>query len=357
MNRHLTNPWHRRPACEDHRRDAAATVRAGLTLIELMVVITIIVILVAGSLPVLIPALEQRRTREAARLVHTACGRAQSQAVANGRPAGVLIQRMKRNGRGSVLIYQAVVPPPYAGDTIDAKVLLTAQSGRGGNVVVTASAVDPNDTFSFAPNMARVGDRMQFDYQGPLYEIVGGAAGTPEPNGPGFVTLPLRLTADIGQGEIPWTEPDRRPVAVAYQVFRQPIKTAAEPAQLPAGTVIDLRQSWEGSGIQATRLGGLMSDSKFPIIVTFSRNGSLDFIYYHDGRTFKGHKPRGAVFLLIGKLDKLGSDANPAGTNVQELTNLWVSIGRQTGLVTTSKMSKGDQGLKFARDSQSTGGL
>ena len=333
MNPSQRNPWHRR--------------RAGLTLMELVVVITIIVILVAGSLPVLIPALEQRRTREAARLVHTACGRAQSQAVANGRPAGVLIRRMK-NGRGSVLIYQAEVPPPYAGDTIDAKVVLTSQSGSGGNVEVRASAVDPNDTFSFAPNMARVGDHMQFDYQGPLYEITGGAAGSPDPSGgPDFVTLPLTLTADIGQGEIPWSEPNRSPVA--FQVFRQPIKTAAEPAQLPAGTVIDLVQSKEGN----QSLRGLMSESKHPIILTFGPGGSLDRIYHSGGRQVK---PQGAVYLLIGKLDKLGSGMTP-NTNIEELTNLWVSIGRQTGLVTTSKMSKGDQGLKFARDSQSTGGL
>ena len=377
MSHRLTNPWHpwhrrpaceslwhRRPACEEnHRRDAGATsagatsagatsagatnagatVRAGLTLIELMVVISIIVILVVSSLPALLPALEKRRTREAARLTNTALGRARGVAIANGRPAGLLIQRMRTKGNGSLLLFQAVVPPPYAGDTIDAKLVLTAQGGvgRDGRIRLQA-AEDPNSRGTFSGGLVKVGDHIQFNYQGPLYKITGGNQGTG-----GFIRPPLTVTAQLGKGaEVPWTAGNQ--IAVPYQIFRQPIKTAAEPAQLPAGTVIDLGQSRESRSGSVRPLPGLRSESQFPIIITFAADGSLDRIYHSGGLQVR---PQGSVHLLIGKLELLGAE------NLQELSNLWVSVGRQTGLVTTSKISKGGNGLRFADEKQTAGGL
>lgn len=344
MSHRLINLSCRRPARDERR----ATVRAGLTLIELMVVISIIVILVVSSLPALLPALEKRRTREAARLTNTALGRARGVAIANGRPAGLLIQRMRTKGNGSLLLFQAEVPPPYAGDTIDAKLVLTRQGGGGrAGTVRLQAAEDPNSRGTFSGGLVRIGDHIQFNYQGPLYKITGGNQGDD-----GFIMPPLTVTAQIGEGgEVPWTESNQ--LAVPYQIFRQPIKTAAEPAQLPAGTVIDLGQSREGSGRFAGPLRGVGSDSRFPIILTFAADGSLDRIYHSGGLQVR---PQGSVHLLIGKLELLDA-VDPEKSNRRELSNLWVSVGRQTGLVTTSKMSKGGNGLRFADEKQTAGGL
>ena len=221
--------------------------------------------------------------------------------------------------------------------------MLTAQGGvgRDGRIRLQA-AEDPNSRGTISDGLVRAGDHIQFNYQGPLYKITGGGQGTG-----GFIRPPLTVTAQLGKGaEVPWTAGNQ--IAVPYQIFRQPIKTAAEPAQLPAGTVIDLGQSLEGSGSSAARLRGVESDSRFPIILTFAADGSLDRIYHSGGLQVR---PQGSVHLLIGKLELLGGD------NLQELSNLWVSVGRQTGLVTTSKISKGGNGLRFADEKQTAGGL
>ena len=131
------------------------------------------------------------------------------------------------------------------------------------------------------------------------------------------------------------------------------VNTAAELAQLPAGTVIDLGQSRESRSGTVIPLRGLQSDAQFPIIITFAADGSLDRIYHSGGREFT---PSGTVHLLIGKIDKLVS-ADPQETNLKELTNLWVSIRQQTGLVTTANVSKDGDGLKFAKQGRSAGGL
>ncbi|MCH8043223.1 MAG: prepilin-type N-terminal cleavage/methylation domain-containing protein [Planctomycetes bacterium] len=53
--------WHRRPACEDHRRDAGATNRGGFTLVELLVVMLVLSILASTVLFAMFGAQERAR--------------------------------------------------------------------------------------------------------------------------------------------------------------------------------------------------------------------------------------------------------------------------------------------------------
>ncbi|MGQ9823348.1 MAG: pilus assembly FimT family protein, partial [Thermogutta sp.] len=106
----------RQALCRGRRR------RCGLTLLELLVVITIMLILLAVMLPRLRPMMEQRRMREAARTVSVFFGAARSRAMETGRPVGVAIERLKIQPDAAVTLRMVEEPPLYAGDVIGARV-------------------------------------------------------------------------------------------------------------------------------------------------------------------------------------------------------------------------------------------
>ena len=94
--------------------------RRGVTLIELLVVVSIMLMLAAYALPKLAPMARERKVREAARSVNVFLSRARSRAIETGRPCGVVFQRFNDTAgdplsNAATMLYQAEVPPPYAG--------------------------------------------------------------------------------------------------------------------------------------------------------------------------------------------------------------------------------------------------
>ena len=87
--------------------------RRGITLIELMVVLVIMSIVTAASIPLLTTGVESRRVREAARLVTSYLSAAKSRAIETGRPAGVMFQRYAGPNYALTLV-GVESPPPIA---------------------------------------------------------------------------------------------------------------------------------------------------------------------------------------------------------------------------------------------------
>ena len=121
--------------------------RRGITLIELLVVIVILSIVTAASIPMLTSGMEQRRVREAARLVSSYISSAKSRAVETGRPSGVMIQRytpaaITASGGGGGLqslpgyamsLVMVDIPAPYSGDTTGSMAIVSTQLISGIN--------------------------------------------------------------------------------------------------------------------------------------------------------------------------------------------------------------------------------
>jgi len=70
------------PSCWHHRK-------RGLTLVELLVVIVILVTLVAGVIPMISPNNDTRKIREASRGLQAYINSAQAEAARTGRPHGI----------------------------------------------------------------------------------------------------------------------------------------------------------------------------------------------------------------------------------------------------------------------------
>ncbi len=97
-------------------RPAAANGRRGVTLVELLVTVGIVVLLAAVSIPTFRGLSQGRLVREAARNVSVSIGVGQMAAMSTGKPAGVLIQRDSTVPQAGTVIYQVQTPDSYSGD-------------------------------------------------------------------------------------------------------------------------------------------------------------------------------------------------------------------------------------------------
>ena len=95
--------------------------RAGMTLVELLVVIVILTTLVAAAIPILSPSSNDRRIREASRAVNTYITAAQTKAMELRRPVGVALKKLSAdtgnaNDNGVCLeLFQVEQPPAFMG--------------------------------------------------------------------------------------------------------------------------------------------------------------------------------------------------------------------------------------------------
>jgi type II secretory pathway pseudopilin PulG len=181
-----TNRPHRNPVWHAGRRRGAAGHPLAFTLIELLIVISIIMILAVATLKVMQP-LGERRVREAGRAVNVYISSARNRAMEIGRPCGVIFRRANgaNSPTASMVLDQCEVPPPFAGDKTNAVVMVQDWTYRPD-----AWPYWDNDTTNpppvlktyvlkvqvrigdFPPLLLKYGDLIQLNGQGPFYTIV-----------------------------------------------------------------------------------------------------------------------------------------------------------------------------------------
>lgn len=319
-----------------------AKFRGGLTLIELLVVIGIIGTLAAVTIPVMLPAVEARRTREAARGVSAFLAGARARAIENGRPVGVVLHRMNNTNAASMALFYAEQPPPFAGYTTGATIqisginttahTMTAKFGSG-----VGSGFTPGN---IGAGVVHIGDLVRLNFQGHYYRV----SKSPPPT-------TSQMTLEYPSSAYPPWQPGGT-YYVPYQIFRQPQVSAASPYQLPAGTVVDLSASGIGTG--------QFADFSRNIALVFNSDGSVNSIYYPVGGVLTRQGVPSTIFLMIGKRENIGSAA--AMPNWQDPTNLWVTIAPRSGQATVAEVAPPDgtptvaESRVFARSRRVLGG-
>ena len=93
------------------------------TLIELLIVVLIAMLLTAAAIPLLRPAFQDRKVREATRQLNAMFANAKASATERNRPFGVWFDRTPGNLNQCLQVFICEVPPPYSGDVLYATVV------------------------------------------------------------------------------------------------------------------------------------------------------------------------------------------------------------------------------------------
>lgn len=323
-----------------NRKSKIEDPKSGFTLIELLVVILIIGLVAGVTIPVIAPALDGRRIRESSRLITAYLNGARDTAMRNGRPVGVLFERYIDPTSGnalpgmSVVLRQVEVPPPYSGDTVNSRMSVVS---AGTNLTAELPVAEVG-----WQGIVRIGDFVKLNYRGPIYQITGG--GNPNPSG----------YLQGAQGANAWilTPQANGPVysvatLVPFQVMRQPVKSSAQPLQLPDGVIIELNVSGYGAG--GIEYAPIAVNDTLPVAVMFSPSGMVERVF---GSTIVAGNPVPVsvvpsmpIHFLLGKRERL-LNTNPTDItadgmmNHRDLENLWITIWPQSGLITSSPVAE-----------------
>jgi prepilin-type N-terminal cleavage/methylation domain-containing protein len=326
--------------------------RYGLTLIELLVVIIILTTIVAAAIPIMAPADNDRRMREASRSLNTVITVAQSRAISLNRPVGIGLKRLSQDtgrveDRGvCVQVYFVEQLPPFSGFDENSAAMVAFDNGpsggggaqvlvrfvtRGNFVLQTSDRLPTGwDPDPLPPNAIRPGDVVEIS--GTQYRLTDTGvpagnsldangfyianAGTP----PGtLVAVPVNATGqmlnmkyDSDGLEIGTPNATNLPFytnPAPYKIFRQAMPTSDEPFQMPEGTAIDLRAS--GLGYFDYFYWPGAHDNNDPVMILFTPEGKVSRLRYNQGWV-EGSEPVKIfdapvvddLYLLVGAREK-----------------------------------------------------
>ncbi len=311
----------------------------GVTLVELMVVVTIISILTAIMIPRLRIINKDRNIREAARIVGSVFANASQRAINEG-GAGVLMERHPNfistpPGIPGVrfactTMYVMRNLPPYTGDDENSG----ADNPMGGNTITIDRPLEHDPTATPPRLVVQQNDYISLNHSSVRYRITN----TP---GPGS---PMTLVLD-NSGYLP--DPPRG-TDMPFVIHRQPRKLESSRVELPEGYFVDLRSSGPtvsgddniGSGCnQGPDLSDFTGDivSANEIKVLFGPDGGIDQVYFFDngplsstppptGGQIIGLRPAGSLYMFV-----VAYETDPSIDPINQASNLWVTVNNITG--------------------------
>jgi len=312
-------------------------VERGMTLVELLVVISIISLLAVTVLPNISGTIDSRRAKEASRGLSTFISRAQARALAAAEPRGFQIQPLPNDSAVALDFFVADVPQTYAGETTSSSVVLVPTSATSANLTFTG---DGTSSRLSATGFCMDGDEIQVGASGPYFRFT-----------PGAPPL-LRMWDSKNQTGYTAVLPPAG-VQLPFRIRRQPARASSGVHQLANGAAVDLRWSVVGGVFFSSFVG-----TADPISILFDTAGK-PYQMIHSGGTRRAIG--GPIHLLIGLAELCGNDplvvsdvdlnAEPEtrdGANWQYADATWLFIDPQSGVVSTFPVSAKAANKKFA---------
>ncbi len=286
-----------------------------MTLVELLVAVSILVTLVAISVPMFKPMLESQKTAGGARTVAMALERARVKAMESGQSCGVSFERYTEGNESNLALRLRLVKLPKPFVSPEGEIVSVAAGGG----------------FSTTTNLSDIGisnnDLVQFNFQGRYYPLSG--SGT-------------NWTA-TGAGSL---------TDATYKIIRKTLTPSnlrsvlAPTIVMPRGTVVDLKYS--GLGLAGTEFIDTAPNpntnnlSSGPVVIMFSPSGTLDRELHRtwNGSAYQQHENRDLFpFFCIGEWDRGIDIGHEDGkNNIQVGNGFWVTLNPKTGEVRVTEM-------------------
>jgi len=318
--------------------------RRGYTMAELMIVVIIMIMLVAATLPIAKKVMDDSHVREASRQLNAYFAMVKSRAIHTGRPCGIFFECEKPSWvtdsatggwpvRMVTQMHMAETPAPYSGSTLDAvgKIIDNPLGGKLFSAVDTQSPPQPNQgEMAVLQSLLTLNEQftVRFDHKGNwypcTYTVSGCVYSPPNPLPAGYV-FPHGYGSANARG-------------VRFQIRRTPTKVGNSLA-MPTGTCIDM--TYSGNGPIERGFPNFLPNLD-AMAIMFTPNGGVDQLYYSNSATSQIGVPSNALFFLVGKVEKVNDPnsvnyADIRDSNLADPTSLWVTVGRGNGQVTTSE--------------------
>jgi prepilin-type N-terminal cleavage/methylation domain-containing protein len=333
-------------------RNSAPIRRDGMTLVELLVVVSILGLLAVAVLPNIANTADSRRSREATRTVASYIAKAQSRAIGKAELAGFCMVPPNGQRLFAIDLFLADVPTVFRGDDLPTPTTGAGYVFTAANTITTGTmnGNQVTGTVGGVTVHGQRGDLVRFDGRGPWFQF----------ETPTSFSLRSALSDDavVNQSAVttPWPAAN---VPHTYELLRQPIRSGS-PLTLADGRCIDL--FWSGHGSTGS-FSGFSNAST--VCVLFDGGGRLRQIVTNSGRI----QVTGPVFLLIGRSDRAGKAYDPdvatsaddsLGANWQYPDSYWIGIDPITGVAKTAECAPNRRSVvdsqDFIRSEISTGG-
>jgi prepilin-type N-terminal cleavage/methylation domain-containing protein len=294
--------------------------QTGFTLIELLVVVTILVMLLALSVPMFKPMLESQRTQNAAQVLATTLEKARSQAMREGRAVGVKFIPFETAPTAALQL--RIYRENNAVVNVSSEHRITVKKGTLEAFSYNNGTYEPEDL----PEVFRPGAMVQFNRIGRFYELA------------------TEKTLKAPYDDL--TLPNEDGAAMEYTVLRLPAPALTPQVIMPKGTIVDLKFSGGRGDTQTDpRQQGqfplqfvIPQEDRQGVTVMFSPAGYVKEVLFSD--TFDGQRilPNEMLYFCVGEWDRQSADgqsslADDGKTNLQVPTTYWVTIHPKTGAV------------------------
>jgi Tfp pilus assembly protein FimT len=361
--------------------------RDGLTLVELMIVMALMIILASISLGAMKTLLRGQKVAQAAISVRQYLQNAQMRAVGSGRPVAVFFDRVNMNGESgsptpsnysSTRIQFGEVFPPYTGDVENTVGKLTGSNYAtavvfeplGANAVANVAAgfgsVNGANLFG---GFINVGDVIEFDDCEARFTI-----NSMVPNLPSVGSITVNFENPRISRQLPLKS--GATIFKRFRIYRQPTRSFVGSIVLPRNTCVDF--SLSGLGLADSGIGGgtfhLSNPPDFGATVNPGDFSRIGIVFYSDGKiayildeNTKANtnirakrvfiEATSMIYLLVGRSDQVlpgfptsnlktaalqhpeyGASELPK-SNLVDPENIWITCNPATGEIKSSPVA------------------
>ena len=291
--------------------------RSGMTLIELLVAVSILVIIAAILVPQLRFASADRNIREASRMVASLFAEASQRAINDG-VAGVVIDRNPNIEEGgvayagtSMFILREI--PRYTGDDETAMAAGLVEVEVDTETLLAVLIPLPREQEDL--DIIRIGDQISFGDQTQVRFLIAGL----NDNQPGQLTILFERSA--------FGEPPINPSK--FIIHRQPRRLVSSRIDLPTGYLVDLRCSGEVG--PAGAFFAQAPDATGSVSYIFNGRGSIDrFFFTNSAGGLATGIPTQPAYLMVREYNP-DEGGELVGNVLSSERQMWVTVEPTTG--------------------------